>query len=106
MPNPLVGNALLGQGMTCNINDVSGPALYATGGVSLSVNTCALTNAMFAVAMDLTVSGTYYVRFIAPSGPGVTSWKVKWYVNATNAEVANATVLSAETLRIMMIGVG
>ena len=106
MPNPLVGNALLGQGMTLNVNDIVGPALYVTGGVNLSVNAMALTSGIYMVPMDLTVSGTYYVRVLSPSGPGVTSFKVKWFTASNNTEVANNTVLSAETLRVMMIGVG
>lgn len=44
------------------------------------------------------VSGTYYAR-ARPSNAGPRqTWAIHWYVVATNAEVANAVNLSAETL--------
>ena len=50
------------------------------------------------------VSGTFYARAI-PSGKGPrATWKIKYYVAATNAEVANAVNLSAEVFNVSGFG--
>ena len=106
MPNPLVGNFLLGQGGTYNINDVNGPAAYVTGGVSQSVNALGLTSAAWMDSIGLSKSGNYYQRIWAPSGPGQTSFKIQYYVASSNAEVGNGVNLSAEVFRMSAVGVG
>jgi hypothetical protein len=47
---------------------------------------------------DFTVSGTYYVHAQQASVAGRPAWRLRWYVSATNAEVANGVNLSAEQL--------
>ena len=50
------------------------------------------------------VSGTYYAR-PQPSGAGPRqTWELKYYVVATNVEVANAVNLSAETFIVSGFG--
>jgi hypothetical protein len=61
-------------------------------------------NYIDAVHMSQSVSGTYYAR-VQPSGAGPRqTWKAKYYVVATNAEVANAVNLSAETFIVSGFG--
>lgn len=53
---------------------------------------------------QLSVSGTYYVRF-QPSAAGPRqTWKARYYVTSTNAEVANAVDLSGETFIVSFLG--
>lgn len=47
----------------------------------------------------LSVSGTYFVRAKPSLGGARATWVLKWYVTSTNAEVANAVDLSAETVQ-------
>ena len=50
------------------------------------------------------VSGTFYARSI-PSGKGPrATFKIKYYVASTNAEVANAVNLSAEIFNVSGLG--
>jgi hypothetical protein len=52
----------------------------------------------------ITVSGTFTVQPI-PSGPGPRqTWKLRWIVFATGAEVANGVNLSAETVVLGGLG--
>ena len=48
----------------------------------------------------LSASGTYFIRAQPSGGGNRPTWKLRWYVTSTNAEVANAVDLSAETVNI------
>lgn len=50
------------------------------------------------------VSGTYFVRALPSAGGPRATWKLKWYVTSTGAEVANAVNLSAETVQLSGFG--
>ena len=98
-PTPLGENFLAARAIT-------GPTSYTTGGVLLAATRFGLLSVVrFRLPETLSASGTYYVRILR-TGTGVTASiaLVKWFVLSTNAEVANATNLSAETIRIAVIG--
>ncbi len=79
-----------------------GPTSYATGGDTVALP--GFQNYIDAMFGDLTVSGTYYVRSIpSVAGPRAT-WKVKWFITSSGAEVTAGTNLSAET--VMLSGLG
>lgn len=82
--------------------DVVGPS-YLTGGVAISANAFALQT-FKQVFGGVTQSGTYWVAARSISGPGAATIKLVWFVVATGAEVANATSLVAETVRLMALG--
>ncbi len=76
----------------------SGPSSYTTGGIDLVLPR--YNNYIDLVIPSTTVSGTYSVVGIPSVNNGRATWKLKWIVFATGAEVANAVDLSAERLRV------
>jgi hypothetical protein len=84
--------------------DITGPAAYTTGGVVVSANNFALQTLAMCLSSHVSATGTYFVRFKMPRGNGFPTVTVIWYVAATGLEVANATVLSAEVVRVLAIG--
>lgn len=94
----------LAIGVNLCVQDVIGPASYTTGGVKVYANTFGMLSLRYINAMGTTRSTTYYVREVSPSGPGSSFVTLKWFVSATNAEVANATNLSAEFIRVLAVG--
>lgn len=75
----------------------TGPTSYSqTTKDPLSIPT--FQNYIDVVHGGISVSGTYTVQAL-PSGPGPrATWKLRWVVFATGAEVANGVNLSAETV--------
>jgi len=89
--------------------DITGPASYTTGGVTLSPQLFALLSFKILLTDMTTPDGTYFARFTAPAGPTfgtstATAAKMKWFVVATGAEVAAAVNLSTEKIRVLAIG--
>jgi len=82
--------------------DIVGP-VYTTGGFAISANAFALQT-FKQVFGGATQSGTYQVVGRSIAGPGAATIKLIWEVVATGAEVANATSLVAETVRLMALG--
>ncbi len=98
-PTPLGENFLAARSVT-------GPTSYTTGGVLVSAQLFGLLSTVrFWMPETLTKSGTYFVKVLR-TGTGVTASVAlfKWYVQSSGAEVTNATNLSAETIRVMVIG--
>ena len=80
-----------------------GPASYATGGDPIALP--GFQNYIDSIQSGgLSVSGTYYVRAIPSVGGIRPTWKLVWIVASTNAQVANATDLSAETIQLGGLG--
>ena len=74
-----------------------GPASYVTGGDTVTLeNPRRFIDVIF--GGNLTLSGTYFVRSIPSAAQERATWKVKWYVTSTNAEVAPGTNLAGETI--------
>jgi hypothetical protein len=89
--------------------EITGPASYTTGGIALSPNLFSLLFFKILLSDHTTPDGTYFVRFTAPSGPSfgnqtATTAYMKWFVVSTGAEVASATNLSSEIIRVAAIG--
>jgi len=83
--------------------DHVGPTSYATGGQTLTAARYGLRSLDY-VGGGLSNSGTYYAVG-KPVGRGAkTTYKLVWFVTATNAEVAAAVNLSAETVRLFAFG--
>lgn len=83
--------------------DHTGPTSYTTGGQTLKAASYGLRSLDF-VQGSLSSSGTYFVRS-EPVGKGSkTTYKLLWFVTATNAEVAATTNLSGETVRLFAFG--
>lgn len=83
--------------------DHAGSTSYTTGGTTLRASLYGLRSFDF-VGGNMTISGTYYVMGKAISKGSKTTYKMVWFVTATNAEVANGVNLSAETVRLLAIG--
>jgi hypothetical protein len=82
--------------------DYTGPSSYVTGGDPIVLP--GFQNYIDSIQGDFSTDGTYYLHFInSGAGPRAT-WKAKWIVSATNAEVAAATNLSAESARVSGLG--
>ncbi len=96
----------LASDVNLKCSDLTGPVSYVTGGVTLSASALGLSSGLYFVSpMDLTVSGTFYVRIFSFQAAKSKTLKVKWFTAATNAEVGNGTNLSAEKLRVLALGV-
>lgn len=75
----------------------TGPASYVTGGDSVTLeNNRRFIDVLF--GGNLTLSGTYFVRSIPSAAQERATWKVKWFVTSTGAEVGAGTNLSGETI--------
>jgi len=85
---------------------LSGPASYTTGGVLVSATRFGLLTKLALVLPEtLTVSGTYFVKVLRTgTGVGPATVIFQWFVQSTGLQVANATNLSAETIRTFVIG--
>lgn len=88
--------------------DIAGPVSYTGGtgnGQTISAQAFGL---IFVRAVDsapeVDSTETYYVHVI-PVGKGAqATFRVRWYVLATNAEVTNGTNLSASKVRYLVVG--
>jgi hypothetical protein len=94
---------MLGAGCQLAVQDISGPAAYVTGGVTYSANTWALFQLVYLMPMNLSQSGNFAADPISVPGPGSRNVKVKWFTSA-GVEVGNGVNLSAETVRVLAIG--
>lgn len=103
--DPVGGRSKLG------ILDHTGPASYITGGETFPAqssfggpNSLGLSGLNF-VSSGHTESGTYYVVPVF-GGKGAIKGTIKlvWYVTATGAQVASAVNLSAEVVRLLVVG--
>ena len=91
--------------------DYAGPTAYnntsvgATSGDSISPTLFGFFNTILTPwgGGNLDQTGTYYVRW-QPQQNGLTPWKLRWFVTATNAEVANGVNLSTYIVKIAAIG--
>jgi len=88
----------------------NGPKSYVNTGANATsgdiVNSQALGFERYidSITGDLAVSGTYYVH-AQSSGVGARqTWRFRWFVTATNAEVANGVDLSAEQVQVSGMG--
>lgn len=96
----------LASDLNLKLSDYTGPASYVTGGVTVSSSAFGLSTGVYGIwPMDLTVSGTFYIRVFSVPSPKKNSVKIKWFTAATNAEVGNGTNLSAEKVRVLGLGV-
>ena len=98
-PTPLGENFLAGRSLI-------GPKSYTTGGVLVSAQVFGLLSTVrFWMPETLSKSGPYFVKVLR-TGTGVTASVAlfQWFVQSTGAQVANATDLSAETIRVIAIG--
>src|SRR2546429_393093 len=95
-----------------NIFEVAGPASYPTGGQTVNATDLGVGGMDYMDVGTYSYSGTYKCTVqplptsAAPSKqkPAIKSFKILWYVVATNAEVANTTDLSGEIVRLIAIG--
>lgn len=86
--------------------DVTGPSLYATGGVAVSTSNMAIMgmSTIEYISAGVSSDGTYYVYGRTPSGNrSSSSYKLVWTVVATGAE-AGAIDLSGSTVRLCVRG--
>jgi len=96
----------LASDLNLKLSDLTGPLSYVTGGVTISASALGLSSGLYFVSpMDLSVSGTFYLRVFSISAPKAKTFKVKWFTAATNVEVGNGTNLSAEKVRVLALGV-
>jgi hypothetical protein len=109
MPGPpqVVTQAVgLASDLNLKLSDLTGPVSYVTGGVTIGASAFGLSSGLYAVLpMDLTVSGTFYIRIFSVAAPKAKSVKIMWFTAATNAQVGNGTNLSAEKVRVVAFGV-
>lgn len=91
--------------------DHTGPASYVTGGETFPTQTAyggpnnAGLSGVYFIASCWSWDGTYYVQ-MKPAAAGSVrgTAQLVWYVAATGAQVANATNLSGETVRLLIFG--
>jgi hypothetical protein len=88
--------------------DIAGPASYTGGAGNGQVISASMFGLLFVrlvtSAPDIDSSETYFVR-VVPAGKGAQStFRVRWYVLSSGAEVTNATNLSASKVRYLVVG--
>jgi hypothetical protein len=91
--------------------DYYGPTLYnntgvgSTSGDSMVPSQFGFYNTILTPfgSGNLDQSGTYYVRW-QPQQNGITPWKLRWFVVATNAEVANGVALNTFVVKLAALG--
>ena len=108
MPNTILPDYPTKVGnKTLVILDHTGPASYATGGETVSAGEWFFSGIDMAKTAPLSMSGTYQVLTLYPAGgtARTTSVKLAWYVVATGLEVGAAVNLSAEHVRVEILGV-
>lgn len=95
----------LAAGVNLAINDMTGPASYVTGGVTISASVFGLQSLKFVDGMTST-DGLNFVRFwfLNPT-MGSPTVKVQWFVQSTGAEVGNGVNLSTKKVRCLAIGI-
>ena len=104
------GQADIFGGRQFNAIDYKGPTSYVNTGVG-STSGDTIGHRMFGfentiqaiIDASLDQTGTYQV-VDQPMQNGVTSWRLRWFVVSTGAEVANGTNLSAFTVKLAAIG--
>lgn len=90
-----------------SVQSLPGPASYLGGvgnGQPIGATLMGMLQLRFVVAEDLDSTETYFVRIIQASRGATKLFRSRWYVNATGAEVTNATNLSASFVRYLAIG--
>lgn len=98
------------------IVEINGPAEYELGydeGHVLDAKQFGFNGIEAVIPVSEAYSGTYYVRPRATTVDAAPSanlgvgryYYLRWYVKATNAEVADETDLSAEKIRVALVGV-
>jgi hypothetical protein len=86
---------------------IPGPLSYLGGagnGQTISAQAFALLTVRYATQEDMDQTETYYVRVIQTGTGATKTFRVRWYVLATNAEVANGTDLHLSSIRYLVIG--
>lgn len=100
---PVSGNADNFGTKLFNIPTYRGSRNYTSGvGEPLAPSLFGFSR-ILAVFPAFSVSGTYYA-WGQPSGPGQTTWTLRWVVSATGQEVFQGADLSGEILQLVGIG--
>lgn len=94
-----------------NTIDYTGPASYTNTGVGATSGDSPLSHRMFGfentieciIDVSIDQTGTYFAQD-QPVNNGVTSWRLRWFVLSTGAEVANGVNLSGITIKVAAIG--
>lgn len=93
--------------------DYFGPASYVQPGETIPASFFGMTGIEFITVSGNSQSGTYTVRpaFAANSAPGETrapvfsTVQLQWLTAATGAQAGAGTNLSAENVRMMVVGI-
>lgn len=87
--------------------EATGPASYATGGETVTAKQLGLSSLHHA-SVSSSDNGAYLLFPVSKSsaGLGAVSIKIMWMVQATGAETASTTDLSARKYTIRAIGFG
>ena len=95
-------------GKQFTVGDYSGVTSYQNGtGDTIYPSTLGFFNAILTpLEVSLDTTGTYYAQFQSTGLGliGTAGWKIRWYVAATGAEVANGTNLSAISVKMSALG--
>ena len=85
--------------------DHDGPTSYTSpGGETITALSLGFKRvlAVFAMASD---DGTQFAMARIAAKKTATSFRLLWYLSTTGAEIANATNLSARSLKLLVIGI-
>lgn len=83
--------------------DHVGPASYSTGGETITGSYYGLRSLDY-VGGGVSESGTYFVLGGPTAGGLRATQKLLWFIASSGAEVGEGTDLSAETVRILVVG--
>lgn len=91
-------------GLKARLIDHDGPASYTTAGETITAASLGFKTICFVIAMA-SLAGTRYLHpYIVAKGVNPTSFKLLWTVVSTGAEVANAVDLSADSCKLLVVG--
>lgn len=91
-------------GLVCRLVDHDGPASYTTGGETIQAAALGFKRiAYIGGGVGSAGGANFIVPFLLGKGMR-TSFKLGWNVQATGAEVAAATNLSADSVKLLVVG--
>ena len=106
MDQPLSGYPSFTSNKRMLVTNHFGPTSYTTGGETVAIRPLGMGGADWVGQWANSLSGLYYGMIFLPAKLGpVSQVTIQWFEFAGGGEVANGTNLSAETLRLAVIGV-
>jgi len=95
----------LADGLTSRLIDHDGPSSYTTGGETINASALGFKNVVAVFSMASKAGSRTTQAYIGSKGIA-TSFKLVWITRTNGAEIGNGTDLSADSCKLLVIGMG